>query len=580
MAGDSIIGALRVDLGLNTAQFDLGLKSVQGGLNKFGVQLTLGLDTIARAVGRVVTAMPDAIKGAIDHAAALDRAAQKAGTTVDALSRLAYAASFSEVGLDDLTSSLGKLSKQMADATQNSTGVAASAFAALGISVTDTNGRLRDAGDVFKDIADRFSRINDGATKTAIAMALFGKTGAQLIPLLNEGTAGLRRFASESDRTGNTISTKTAEAANHFNDTLTKLQMILSGVINKLAQDALPTLQALADKIVSLNPEIAKWTTLLGGVAVALVPIGIGISALTPIVSGLTAGVVALNTSLLALIGTLGSPVLLAGLGLLASTSPAGAGEDALVHKLKLNNIPDGGAFSKGGWGSQGLTQPSEITVAGGNASDPNMDLGLFTGGLKKAQESIDPFQARMEELAPVLTKLHDPFQQVKDDLTDLKTMFDNGAITAQQYGEAVTRTNLNAVGSFADMAAGVTGALSDLFKNNKAFAVSNAVLQGLSGVAYALGSAAPPWNFINAAAVGIEAAANVASILSTNENSTSMPGSSSAGSSSTTAAPQSPATTVYLQGQSFSGEQVADLLKTLISDGGGGSLVDVIRAN
>jgi hypothetical protein len=70
----------------------------------------------------------------------------------------------------------------MADAAQNTKGTAASAFAALGISVTDASGHLRDADDVFTDIADRFARIHDGATKTAIAMTLFGKSGRATHP--------------------------------------------------------------------------------------------------------------------------------------------------------------------------------------------------------------------------------------------------------------------------------------------------------------------------------------------------------------------------------------------------------------
>ncbi len=107
-----------------------------------------------------------AVKGAIDHADALSKASQKAGVTTESLSRLAYAASYSDVSLDGLTGGLGKLSKSLADAAGNSKGTAATAFRALGVSVTDANGKLRSSDDVLKDVADRFSRLEDGSTKT------------------------------------------------------------------------------------------------------------------------------------------------------------------------------------------------------------------------------------------------------------------------------------------------------------------------------------------------------------------------------------------------------------------------------
>jgi hypothetical protein len=251
---NSVIGSLRVDLGLNSAQFTKGLNDASRGLNRFGVQLTLGLETVANVVGQVIGAMPRAIKMAIDHADALGKAAQKAGVTVEALSRLEYAAKLSDISLESLTGGLQKLSKGMADAAGGK-GPAA-AFKALGIAVTDARGQLRGSDEVMREIADRFSRMEDGATKTALAMQMFGKTGAEMIPLLNEGADGLARMADESDRLGNTITTKTAKGAEKFNDTLTRISAIMQGVINKVMEAALPALQSFAETLAS--PEFAK----------------------------------------------------------------------------------------------------------------------------------------------------------------------------------------------------------------------------------------------------------------------------------------------------------------------------------
>lgn len=250
-AGNAKIGALHVSLGLDSAQFLAGLKSANRGLNKFGVQLTLGLETIAEGIGRVIGAFPRAIKSAIDHADALSKSAQKAGITTEALSRLAYAADFSDVSMESLTGGLQKLSKAMADAATNKTSSAALAFKALGVSVTDASGRLRGSDAVFSDLSDRFARMEDGATKTALAMQIFGKSGADMIPLLNGGSAELKRMADEADRLGITLSTKAGKDAERFNDTLTLIGKILQGVVNKVMTAALPALQSLANLLAS-----------------------------------------------------------------------------------------------------------------------------------------------------------------------------------------------------------------------------------------------------------------------------------------------------------------------------------------
>lgn len=256
MAGGAKIGAMNVSLGLNSAQFTSGLQKAGKSLNKFGVQLTLGLETIAYGIGRVIGAVPQAIKGAIDHADALSKSAQKAGVTTEALSRLAYAADFSDVSLEGLTGGLQKLSKAMADAVISKSSTSALAFKALGIQVTDANGKLRQSDVVFREIADKFARLENGATKTSLAMMIFGKSGAALIPLLNGGSAELQRMADEADRLGITLSTKTGKDAERFNDTLTLVGKVLEGVTNKVMSAALPALQSFAQTLAS--PEFAR----------------------------------------------------------------------------------------------------------------------------------------------------------------------------------------------------------------------------------------------------------------------------------------------------------------------------------
>lgn len=251
MAGNAVIGALRVNLGLDSAQFSSGLKKAEGGLARFGKSAGVALAGVASAAALAGAALGIMVKGAIDHADELGKTAQKAGVTVEALSRLEYAAKLSDVSLDGLATGLRKLSQNMTAVAQNSKASVATAFTALGISVKDAAGNLRAGDEVLGDVADRFSRMEDGALKTSLAVQIFGKSGADLIPLLNEGRDGLKGYADEADRLGITLTSKTTEGAERFNDSLTKIGAILEGVANKVMEAALPALNSFADTLAS-----------------------------------------------------------------------------------------------------------------------------------------------------------------------------------------------------------------------------------------------------------------------------------------------------------------------------------------
>lgn len=566
MAKSSVIGALRVYLGLNSAQFTKGLANAQTSLGKFGSVAARGFTAVAAAATVAAGALGVAVKGAIDHADALSKASQKAGVAVEALSRLEYAAKLSDVSLEGLTGGLQKLNKSMADVAAG--GGPATAFAALGIAVKDAAGNLRDPIAVFGDVADRFGRIEDGATKTALAMAIFGKSGAELIPLLNSGRDGLKEMADESDRLGATISTKTARGAERFNDTLTKIGQQLQGVVNKVMVAALPALQSLADTIAS--PDFAKaaeWlaTTIVGAIDRI-------IQAATKAIGWIQQLQGAIDPQF-TVYGPDGKP-----------TSYKGK---PISSNIEFGNMDGGwkpgtpvvGPAFLGGWGSK---KPD--AAANNNEPPPDINLDTFTSGVKKAQEALDPFQARFEELKDVLTATSDPFEQMQLDLTDLTTMWEHGRISVEQYGEAVRKTQLNAVSNMASMAGEITGILGQMFEDNKAIAVANAVVNGIEGVSKALSAYPPPFSFIMAGLQGAAAAMQVSNILSTNKGSKSMPGSSAspgAGASGAASGGQGigQAITIVLKGKQDSGtEELADRLADLVKDGGGNKLVKVLR--
>jgi hypothetical protein len=157
------------------------------------------------------------------------KTAQKVGMAVEEFSALAYAGKLADVSADQLTTGLKQLSKNLAEA-QSGTGDVADAFRLLGISVKGADGSMGMTQETFIKIAEKFSKLEDGSAKTALAMKIFGKSGAELIPLLNEGAHGIAEATKEAERFGVIISAEAAKKAQEFNDNLTRLKAAAEGL--------------------------------------------------------------------------------------------------------------------------------------------------------------------------------------------------------------------------------------------------------------------------------------------------------------------------------------------------------------
>ena len=232
---------------MKTGSFETDTKRAEKSLNNLKKEATEMGKAVGVAFSVAAIAATALVKQSIDGMDKMSDLAQSTGVSVENLSALAYAAKFGNVDLETLSSSLVKLSKGMSDAAQG-TGEAEKAFTALGINIKNSDGSLKGSDETIKEIAGRFASFKDGAEKTALAVALFGKSGAQLIPFLNQGASGIAALEAEAKKLGVTLSTDNAEAAGQFNDNIDKLKSAASGFGNQLAIQLLPALVNLSQK--------------------------------------------------------------------------------------------------------------------------------------------------------------------------------------------------------------------------------------------------------------------------------------------------------------------------------------------
>jgi hypothetical protein len=247
------IADLIVNLTLESASFRKEVEASRRDVERLGDQITSSFRTMASVVGISLGALSAGaisgfVKGIVNSADEINKLSQKIGVSVEDLSTLQHALKLSDVPVETFTTGIGLLSKAlagMADEQENKG--AALALQALGIKARDASGNLRPVVDVLLDISSKFQGFEDGVGKTNIALQLFGRSGKELIPFLNQGAAGIKKMQEEARAMGLEISGDTAQSAENFNDSLTRIEDRAVGLSREFLEGLVPALDAVSN---------------------------------------------------------------------------------------------------------------------------------------------------------------------------------------------------------------------------------------------------------------------------------------------------------------------------------------------
>jgi hypothetical protein len=249
----SDLGTLLLRLAADAGQFESDLGRAARIAEKRGKEIERRFTEVGKVVGAGLAVAAGALATltakSIQNAGALAEMAQKVGASVESLSTLGFAAQQSGLNIEQLQGGLVKLAKNASD-TAMGVGTAASGFDALGISVQNADGSLKATDVLLREVAGKMAQYEDGANKTAIAVSIFGRAGAELIPLLNEGTDGIAALEEQARALGLELSTETANAAEAFGDKMDQLKALATGLGNDIATQLLPSLNQLAQSAI------------------------------------------------------------------------------------------------------------------------------------------------------------------------------------------------------------------------------------------------------------------------------------------------------------------------------------------
>lgn len=250
----SALGSLIVKLGLEYAEYTSGLskteqaalataKKVQDtfdGLQQ-KVATTVGAIAGGLAAGFAVSAFKNLLSGVIETGARLDDLRMQTGETVEALSALLAVGKYNDVGADQLGAMMQKLSSNLAGATEESKG-ASKALQALGIDMEAF--RRQSPAEQFQEIARKLADFEDGAGKSAVAIALLGKEGANALPFFNDLAAAGELQAK--------LTTEQAAAAANLDDNLVRLSTTGDAWKKELVTGMVPALDLTAQSVLDV----------------------------------------------------------------------------------------------------------------------------------------------------------------------------------------------------------------------------------------------------------------------------------------------------------------------------------------
>lgn len=215
----------------------------------FAKSLVLGA-----AVGLSIEAFRSKILGVVDSLANLKTISEKTGASVENLSKLGGIAKQSGTDLASVGIALTKLSKGLSGADEETKG-AGKALAYLGVSAKDAAGNLKDPAQVFTEIAKSLAKYEDGAGKAAIAQAIFGKAGAEMLPTL--------KLLAETGDIAAKATTAQATAAREYQRDLIKLEATQQLFFKTIAVELLPTLKDFSSVLL----DASKATNITNGAA-------------------------------------------------------------------------------------------------------------------------------------------------------------------------------------------------------------------------------------------------------------------------------------------------------------------------
>ena len=306
---------------------EVGNANLKGLSNQFDsiAKKTRGLSMAGAALGGALLGNAFNAGKQADEIATLSK---QYGVSTDEIQKFKYAQELVDVDMNSMLGSMQRMTKQM--------GSNNSAFADLGVSITNADGSMRDATTVWYEVLTALSQVENETQRDILAQELFGRSAAELAGIVDDGGAALKAYGIEAEEAGVILSADGVAAANEFNDAMDRLKATLTGDLLKAGASLAQTLVPVLEKVVGFLARLFTWFGNLQGPTQAFILVIAGlVAAISPVAS-----IISTVLGLLAML----PPAFTAALGpiglvIAAVTALVSAFMYAYEHSEKFRNI-------------------------------------------------------------------------------------------------------------------------------------------------------------------------------------------------------------------------------------------------
>lgn len=225
--------------------------SALNGINAGAALTVTGIGLLAAAIVKAEKALISMTKESAEYAKEIKTLASVTGQSAESLQEFDYAAEMIGVSSDRIRDSLKETTNKMQEARDGNEATAL-AYQNLGVAITDADGQLRSAEDVFYDTIDALGQMKNQTERDAIAMDLMSESAQELNPLIEIGSDGLKQYAQEAHSMGYVLDNEALTALTEVDDAYQRLQKSQEGAKNQLSAEFAPYLTEFYEKITKL----------------------------------------------------------------------------------------------------------------------------------------------------------------------------------------------------------------------------------------------------------------------------------------------------------------------------------------
>lgn len=252
-----VVNGLTSKLGIQLPDSMKSSMNAMGSLDAQSLALAGGFAAVAAAIVKAEKAMISMTKESAAFADNIITLSMQTGQSTQQLQEFAYASELIDVSVDTLQGSLTKLTNNMQD-TMNGTGNAKASFEALGVSVTNADGSMRSANDVFYETIDALGQVKNETERDAMSMDIFGRSAQDLNPLIIQGSQTLKAYADEAHNVGYVLDDEALSALGAVDDAYQRLQNTQEGVKNQLSAEFAPYLEEFYGDVTTMVKDGGK----------------------------------------------------------------------------------------------------------------------------------------------------------------------------------------------------------------------------------------------------------------------------------------------------------------------------------